>query len=331
MAAMQRRQFIALVAGGAVAWPPFAPAQQAGPMPRIGYMVSGATDDPENRARYAGFRETLEKLGWAEGHNIRFDYRGNVAGPKGVQAVAAEIVGLAPNVILVQGSPNTQALQRVTRTVPIVFAPASDPVGSGLVKSMSHPGANVTGFVNFEFPMGAKWLEALKEVFPAITRVLVIFEPKNVGSQGFVRVIEAAAPALGVRQVSAAAPDAPEIEHAIDAFAKEPNGGLLVLPGAPVRNRDLIAGLAARRRLPAIYANRPFIASGGLMTLDTDHVDLSRRAASYVDRILRGEKPANLPVQTPTKFELVINLKVAKSLGLTVPPTLLVRADEVIE
>jgi putative ABC transport system substrate-binding protein len=326
---MKRREFIKLLGGAAATWPFGARAQQP-KIPRIGYVTASAADDPENRARHVAFVEAFMRLGWVDGRNVGIDYRWNVFGSERIQATAAELVSLSPNVLVTQGSPNVQALQRATATIPIVFLAASDPVGSGLVKSLAHPGGNVTGFVNYEFPMGAKWLEILKEVAPDITRVLVISEPGNFASQAFVHVIEVAAPSVGVRQVLAADPRTSEFEGAMRTFANQPGGGLIVLPGG-FSNRDLIVGMAARRQLPAIYASRPFIESGGLMSFDTDHIDLARRAASYVDRLLRGEKPADLPVQTPTKYELVINLKVAKALGLTVPLPLLARADEVIE
>jgi putative tryptophan/tyrosine transport system substrate-binding protein len=305
-------------------------AQQA-TMKRVGYLVPSSEGDAEAQARHAAFRDGLEKLGWVDGRNIRIEYRWGAIGPERTQAAAAELVKLAPNVILANGSDLSEALARETRTIPIVFVGASDPLTSGLVDSMAHPGGNLTGFTNFEFPMGGKWLDTLKAVAPDIKRVLVLLKLANTGNQGFLRAIEVAAPALSVRLVTADASGAPEIKNAIDAFAQEPNSGLLVLPGAGLEHRDLIVGLAALHRLPAMYSLRPFIASGGLMSYDTDIADLFRRAATYVDRILKGEKPADLPVQVPTKYELVINNKVAKSLGLTVPPSLLARSDEVIE
>jgi putative ABC transport system substrate-binding protein len=327
---MRRREFITLLGGAAATWPLAAHAQQPGRMARVGYLVSNSEGDAG--ARNAAFREALEKLGWTDGRNIRIDYRWGVTSPERVRATAAELVGLAPNVILAQGSPISEALRRETRTIPIVFVSVTDPLGSGLVDSMAHPGGNLTGFVNYEFAIGGKWLQLLKEVAPGIKRVLVIVAPGgNIGSQGLLRTVEAAAPVLGVQLVVTSAADAPGIVRAIKAFADEPNGGLLVLPGAAVGRGNTIIGLAAQHRLPAMYTLRSLITSGGLMSYDTDHVDLFRRAASYVDRILRGEKPLDLPVQNPTKFELMINLKTARALGLTVPRTLLASTDEVIE
>ena len=301
-------------------------------MRRVGYLVPDVEDDPVARARLAAFRAALAKLGWADGHNIRIDYRWSVSGAERLQAATSELVGLTPNVILALGSPASEALRRKTRTIPVVFVAAADPLGIGLVESLAHPGGNLTGFTNFDFPMGGKWLEMLKEVAPGIKRVLVILPPGNPGIEGLQRAVEAAAPMLDVQPVTAIVSSAPEIERAVDAFAQEPNGGLVVLPGSRSRkNRDLIVGLAARHRLPAVYANYAFVASGGLMSYHTDVADLFRRAASYVDRILRGEKPGDLPVQNPTKFDMAINLKTAKALGITIPPMLLARADEVIE
>ena len=284
------------------------------------------------RARLAVFRESLGKLGWAEGDNIRIDYLWGISGAERRQAAVLHLVGLTPNVILAQGSPASQALQGETRTIPVVFVAVADALGIGLVESLAHPGGNLTGFTNYDFPMGGKWLEMLKEIAPSINRVLVLLLPGNPGIQGLLRAVEAAAPMLGVHPVAAVVSGAPEIERAVDAFAQERNGGLVVLPGSRSQgNRDLIVGLAARHRLPAIYANHAFVTSGGLMSYDTDVTDSFRRAASYVDRILRGEKPGDLPVQNPTKFNTAINLKTAKALGITIPTTLLLRADEVIE
>jgi putative ABC transport system substrate-binding protein len=301
-------------------------------LPRIGYLVVGAADDQEAQVRYAAFREALDKLGWSDGRSVRIDQRWGTLGQERVRAAAAEIVGLGPRTILSEGTPATQALLRETRSIPIVFVAASDPLSSGLVASMAHPGGNVTGFANYEFPMGAKWMEVLKEVAPGIRRVLVLVSLPNAGQQGFLRTLEAAAPALGVESVRASVANAPEIERAINAFAEQGNGGLVMLPGGAAHyNPGLIVGLTARHRLPAIYPYRSFIANGGLMSFDTDIPNLFRGAASYVDRILWGQKPGDLPVQVPTKYDLVINLKAAHALGLEIPPTLLARADEVIE
>jgi putative ABC transport system substrate-binding protein len=327
---LQRREFITLLGGGAVAaWPVAATAQRPSRIARIGYLVSSPQGEAQTRT--AAFREALEKLGWTDGRNIRIDYRWGVTGPDRARAAAAELVSLVPDVILAQGSTISEALRLETRTIPIVFVSVTDPLGSGLVDSLAHPGRNLTGFVNYEFSMGGKWLQLLKDIAPGMERVLSIVTPdRNIGSQGLLRTVEAAAPVLGL-QLVVMSMDAPEIERAVSAFADAPNGGLLVLPGAAVGRGNLIVELAKQHRLPALYTFRPFIASGGLMSYDTDQTDLFRRAASYVDRILRGAKPGDLPVQFPTKFEMVLNLKTAKALGLTVPDLMLVRADEVIE
>jgi putative ABC transport system substrate-binding protein len=335
---MRRREFFTLLAGAVAAWPPAARAQQPdGGVPRLGYWVTSPETSPVGQLRFAAFSKALAQLGWADGRNIRIDYRADRL-PERERAIAAELVSLAPKVILVQANEYVKALLQETRTIPIVFAAATDPLGDGLVDSLAHPGGNVTGFSAYDFPMGGKWLEMLKEVAPGIKRVLVFLALDSSGMLGVLRAIEAAALVFGVQIVTAdygVNPDstvAADIERAINTFAQEPNGGLLVLFGSgPLLNRDLIIGLAARHRLPAMYAGRPFVAGGGLMSYETDFVNIFERAASYVDRIFRGEKPGDLPVQAPTKFELVINLKTAKALGLTVPLTLLGRADEVIE
>ena len=324
-----RRDLIVVLGGAAAAWPMAATAQRPSRIARIGYLVSNL--QPEAEPRNAAFREALEKLGWTDGRNIRIDYRWGVTGPNRARATAAELVSLVPDVILAQGSTISEALRLETRTIPIVFVSVTDPLGSGLVDSLAHPGRNLTGFVNYEFSMGGKWLQLLKDVAPGMKRVLsIVASDRNIGSQGLLRTIEAAAPVLGLQLVVMSV-DAPEIERAVGAFADEPNGGLLVLPGAAVGRGNVIVELAKQHRLPALYTFRPLIARGGLMSYDTDQTDLFRRAASYVDRILRGEKPGDLPVQNPTKFELAINLKAAKALGLTVPWRLLAGADEVIE
>jgi putative ABC transport system substrate-binding protein len=330
---VKRREFIALLGGAAVsAWPFAAQAQQAERMRRIGVLTLYTEGDAEGQALFAVFRETLEKLGWATGSNIMFDYRWGAGDSNRLPALAAELVSAKPDVIVVRGTPGTEALQQATRTIPIVFMEASDPVGTGFIESLARPGGNITGFSNFEFSIAEKWLELLKEIAPGVTRTLVTLLPGNGGNLGLLRAIEAAAPSLRVQVIPAAVSDASEIERAITAFAGEPNGGLLVLPSTPLRaSRELIAALAVRLRLPAVYPDHTFITSGGLMSYGIEDTDNFRRSASYVDRILRGEKPADLPVQQPTKFKLVINLKTAKTIGLNVPPTLLVRADEVIE
>ena len=325
---MSRREVITLI-GGAASWPLAARAQQA-EIPRVGYLVANSEYDEDARARVAAFRGGLEKLGWLDGRNIRIEYRWN-ANTQGRRDVAiADLLNLTPAAIVAGGTPITQALLGKTRAIPIVFTGVSDPLVTGLVQSLSRPGGNVTGFTNFDFPMGGKWLEILKEVAPSTTRILVLIRPDNDGNLGHFRAIEQAASTLGVQSVVLGS--AREIERDVKDFAQQPNGGLIVPPGSgALENRNLIVGLAFRHRLPAIYAYRPYIASGGLMSYDIDASDMYRRAASYVDRILRGEKAGDLPVQGPTKFELVINLKAARALGLTVPLALLARADEVIE
>jgi putative ABC transport system substrate-binding protein len=332
---MRRRDFI-ICLGGAVTWPLAARAQQpAGGVPRLGYWVTSSETSLEGQLRFAAFRTALAQLGWVDGRNIRIDYRFDL-GPGRDRAIAAELVSLAPKVIVVQAT--VKALLQETRTIPIVFAAGADPLSDGLVDSWAHPGGNVTGFTAYDFSMGGKWLEMLKEVAPGIKRVLVILAPDSSGQLAFLRAIEAAALVFGVQIVTGGygvtpdSTDAADIERAINNFAQEPNGGLLVLfGGAPLANRDLIIGLAARHRLPAMYTHRLFAAGGGLMSYDTDFVNIFERAASYVDRILRGEKPGDLPVQSPTRFELVINLKTAKALGLTIPLPLLGLAAQVIE
>jgi putative tryptophan/tyrosine transport system substrate-binding protein len=333
---MKRRDFIRAIGGAAAMscglgrFP--ARAQQPGGVPLVGYLVGNAEDEPEARVNRAAFRDALAKAGWAEGRNLRIDYRWGAGAVERLRATSVEVVGLAPNVILAQGSPLAEALRRETHTIPIVFLSVSDPLSTGLVDSMAHPGGNLTGFANYEFSMGGKWLGLLKEVAPASKRVLVIMQPGNIGQQGFLRTIEAVAPTLGVRLVVAAVATAPEIERAIDAFAQEPDGAVLALPGRPGQtNSDLIIASVARHRLPTMYTHRFSTAAGGLMSYDTDNPDLYRRAASYVERILKGAKPGDLPVQLPTRYDLVINLKTARALGLAVPLTLLASADEVIE
>jgi putative ABC transport system substrate-binding protein len=328
---VKRRDFITLLAGAAAAWPLAVRAQQSEGLRRIGVLM-GAASDSEGQARARILEQGLDRLGWMTGQNLRIDYRwGARDNPPQARIYAAELIALGPNVIVTQGSQNSEAVLKETRNIPIIFVEASDPMSSGLVPSMAHPGGNVTGFTNFEFSIGSKWLEILKEVASDIKRVLVL-QGLDIGNQGFLRSIQAAASSLGIVPVAAPVRDAADIERVITAFVQEPQGGLIVLPGSSrLDNRDLIVALATRHRLAAMYSTRPFIASGGLMSYDTDIADLWRQAVSYVDRVLRGEKPGDLPVQVPTKYELVINLKVARALGLTVPLPLLARADEVIE
>jgi putative ABC transport system substrate-binding protein len=329
---LKRRDFIALLGGAAVASPFAARAQPVTSLPRLVYVPNAFPDDPEAQARHKAFREAFEKLGWADGRNVRFEVLWGRLPNARVRSVAAELVRSAPAVIVTSGSGMSEALKLESRTVPVVFVAATDPLASGLVDSMARPGGNLTGFTNYEFSIGGKWLGLLKEAAPAVTRVLAIMGPGNIGQQGLLRAAEAAGPALGVQVVPTVVNSRPEIERAIDEFANKPNGGLLGLPGSPSLNSgDLIVALAARHRLPAMYTHRYSTPAGGLMSYDTDIVDLWRRAAGYVDRILKGEKPRDLPVQLPTKYDLVINLKTAKALGLTIPESILLRADEVIE
>jgi putative ABC transport system substrate-binding protein len=334
---MRRRDFIKVIAGSAAAWPRAVFAQQPNRGRRIGVLIGFGKSDPEGEARLAAFRQGLAILGWTDGGNLRIDYRRYAGDADRVRAAAAELVGLAPDVILAYAPPAVVALQRETRSIPIVFAQVSNPVGAGFVESMARPGGNITGFTSFELTIGGKWLAALKEIAPSVTRAAVIINPDNPAAGGFLGVIEASSSSLGVRVSpvvlrSALDAEVRVLERALEAFAREPNGGMIVLPDfAAISVRQSIVALAARHRLPAVYPFRYFTTIGGLMSYGIDQIEQSKQAASYVDRILKGEKPADLPVQTPTKFELVINSKTAKALGLAVSPAVLTRADEVIE
>jgi putative ABC transport system substrate-binding protein len=330
---MKRREFIAVLGGSASAWPLPLSAQQPERMRRIGVLIALIENDPESKRRVEALVQALRELGWIDGRNVRFDYRFAGGDIERMRAYAAEVVELAPDVILVQSNPFLVALRQTNRTIPTVFAVVADPVGGGFVESLARPGGNLTGFTVFEAEIGGKWLEALKEIAPRVSRTLVLLHPETAANVAFLRAAEAVAPSLRMTVTEAGVHNAAEIERAIAAFAGEPDGGLVVCPH-PITgvNRDLIAGLAARYGLPAVWPFRFFMATnGGLMSYGVDVVDLFRRAAVYVDRILRGAKPGDLPVQNPIKYELVINLKTAKALGLTVPPTLLARADELIE
>jgi putative ABC transport system substrate-binding protein len=294
-------------------------------------LLSNSESDAEGQARVAGLRQGLQELGWMEGRNIKIDYRWS-AGADQMRAYAAELVALKPDVIFAAATAALAAMQRATRTIPLVFAQVSDPVGGGFVASLAHPGSNITGFALYEFAISAKWLELLKQIASAMTRAAVIYDPANPVATGYLPMIEASGRSLGVQVVTSAVHDAAEIERVIEAFATEPNGGLIPMPGPLITGqRDLIISLANRHRLPSVYAYRFYPANGGLASYGVDNIDLYRRAASYVDRILKGEKPADLPVQEATKFELVINLKTAKALGLDIPNSVLARTDEVIE
>jgi putative ABC transport system substrate-binding protein len=328
---VKRRTFIAAL-GGAAAWPFVARAQQAERMRRIGVLLSFAADDPEGQARLAAFQQGLQQLGWTDGRNVRIEYRWGAGEEDRIRKYAAELAALAPDVILANGSVVVAPLLQATRTIPIVFVFVPDPVGAGYVDSLSRPGGNATGFMQFEYSLSAKWLELLKEVAPGATRAAVLRDPATSGGIGQFGAIQTAAPSLGVEVSAVNVRDAGEIERVITAFAGTSNGGLIVT-GSPLSllHRDLIIALAARHRLPAVYWNRLYVTGGGLISYGPDPIDQYRRAAAYVDRILKGEKPADLPVQAPTKYELVINLKTARALGIDVPQSVLARADEVIE
>jgi putative tryptophan/tyrosine transport system substrate-binding protein len=328
---MRRREFIAAL-GSAAAWPLAAHAQQGERVRRIGVLLPAAADDPEYQARVAAFHQGLALLGWTIGRNVRIDTRWAGVHAAEIRRHAAELAALAPDVILAHGASTGGPLLQATRTVPVVFPVVSDPVAAGYVDSLARPGGNATGFMVWEYNLSGKWLELLKQIAPGVTRAAVLRDPAiGTGTIQFA-VIQAVAPSLGVEVNPVNMRDAGEIERAVAAFARAPNGGLIVTasPLAALQ-RNLIITLAARHKLPAIYYERYFVAVGGLISYGPDFVDQWRRAAGYVDRILKGEKPADLPVQAPTKYELVINLKTAKALGLSVPQTLLASADEVIE
>jgi putative ABC transport system substrate-binding protein len=328
---MRRREFITLL-GGAATWPIAARGQQQNQMRRIGVLNPFAESDPEVQANVVAFRQALQKLGWTEGRNLRIEFRWGDAEAGRIRAHAKELVGLNPDVILVVTALALQPLRQETRSIPLVFTQIADPVGAGLVASLARPGGNITGFTVSEYSMAAKLLEVVKEIAPKVTRVAVILHPDQIPQVGMLRAIEAAAPSVGVQVTAGGARDVAELERAIDQFAQESNAGLIVLPNpVTLGNRKLIIALAARHRLPAAYVYRYLVAEGGLISYGVDLSEQYREAASYVDRILRGEKPSDLPVQQPTKIQLVINLKTAKALGLDVPPMLLARADEVIE
>jgi putative ABC transport system substrate-binding protein len=329
---MRRREFIRLAGGVGLAWPFAARAQQADRMRRIGVLVGASADGMDAQARHATFLQGLQQLGWTDGRNVRIDARWGAANPDDIRKYAAELVALAPDVILAAGNAPVERLLQATRTVPVVFVIVLDPVGSGIVDSLSRPGGNATGFMQFEYSLTAKWLELLKQVAPGVTRAAVLRDSTVAAGIGQFAVIQSVAPSVGVEVSPINGRDASEIERAIGAFARISNGGLIVTSSALAGiHRDLLVTLAARHKLPAVYPGRVSVVSGGLISYGADLVDQYRRAAGYVDRILKGEKPADLPVQAPTKYELVINLKTAKALGLTIPPMLLARADEVIE
>jgi ABC-type uncharacterized transport system substrate-binding protein len=326
-----RRKFLATL-GGAAAWPLAARAQQGEWVRRVGVLVPGAADDPEWQARVGAFQQALALLGWNIGRNVRIDTRWGTPTVGEIRKQAAELAALAPDVILAGGGSTIGPLLQATRTVPIVFTLGVDPVGAGLVDSLARPSGNATGFMAWEFSIAGKWLELLKQFAPGVTRVAILRDASQAFATSLFAVMQAVAPSLGVEVIPVNMRNADEIEQSVGTFARSPNGGLIpVASAAAVRHRELILTLAAQHKLPAIYWERFFVAAGGLMSYGADLVGQFRQAAGYVDRILKGEKPADMPVQAPTKYELVINLKTAKALGLEVPPMLLARADEVIE
>ena len=328
---IRRRKFLATL-GGAATWPLAARAQQPERMRRIGVLLPYAADDREGQTRLAAFQQALAELGWSDGGNVRIETRWGAGDPDRYRQYAAELVALAPDVVVAVTTAVAAALQRETRSVPIVFAGAVDPVGAGVVASLARPGGNTTGFTTFEYGISPKWLALLKEIAPHVTRAAVIRDSTVAGEHGLLGGIQSVASSLRVELNLIDARDIGQMERAVAAFAREPNGGQIVFAGALASlHRDLIISLAARHRLPTVFTDRAFVTAGGLASYGPNRVEQYRPAAGYVDRILKGEKPADLPVQAPTKYELVINLKTAKTLGLEVPPTLLARADEVIE
>ena len=329
---MKRREFITLIGGAAAAWPLAARGQQSEQKRRVGVLMGLAAEDTEARDRIAAFEQGLQQLGWTNGGNLQIDYRRGAGATDLTRRYADELVALAPDVILASGGTVVGPLLQATRTVPIVFTQTPDPVAAGFVASLARPGGNATGFTTSEYGVSGKWLELLKEIAPGVTRAAVLRDPTIPSGIGQFASLQSAAPSFGVELSPVNVRDASEIQHDVTAFARGSNGGLIVTSsGLAAVHRQLIITLAARHRLPAIYSYSYFATSGGLISYGPDPIDQYRRAAGYVDRILRGEKPADLPVQAPTKYELAINLKTAKALGLTVPPTLLARADEVIE
>jgi ABC-type uncharacterized transport system substrate-binding protein len=330
---MNRRELITLLGGGAAAWPLAARGQQADRMRRIVFLHSLAEDDPQVKVRIAAFRQRLETLGWTENRNIQIDHRFSAGDFAQMQAYTAELVGSAPDLIVATSTPVLAVVKQATHSIPIVFSVVNDPVGQGFVASLAHPGGNITGFTFVDFPLIGKWLEMLKEIAPGVRRVALVFNAQTAPYYPvYLRELGAAAASLAAEVSATPVSDEAEMEAAVTAFAREPGAGLIVTPEPFINtHRGLIMALAERLRLPAIYGFRQFVTEGALMSYGPDTVDIYRRSASYIDRILKGEKPADLPVQAPTKYDLVINLKTAKALGLEVPPTLLARADEVIE
>jgi putative tryptophan/tyrosine transport system substrate-binding protein len=334
MSGMGRQEFVALLGGAAAAWPLAARAQQRERMRRIGVLTGQIEDDPENQARLAAFRRGLEDLGWSEGHNVRIEYRfGPVTDANEGRVIAKELIALEPEVIFAQTTPLISALQAESRAIPIVFAGVADPIGSGFIASLARPGGNITGVMQYEPSVTGKWLAMLKEIAPQLRRAAFLVNPKTAPYYNYyLRTAVALSQSLGIELVPTLVENAAEIQRAIESFASVSNGGLILPPDVSnIIHRQLITALASRHHLPAVYPYRSYVAAGGLMSYGVDFPNMCRQAASYVDRILRGDKPADLPVQAATKFETVVNLKTAKALGLTVPPGLLVAADEVIE
>ena len=329
---MKRREFIMLLGGAAAGWPLPVRAQQPERMRHIGVLMPAAADDAEFQTRFGAFLQGLQQASWSIGRNVRIDTRWATADADEIRRHAAEIVALAPDVIVADGAPAVGVLLKATRTIPIVFPVVGDPVASGFVDSLARPGGNATGFMSAENSMGAKWLELLNQIAPSVTRVAVLRDSSTPTGMGLFGAMQAVAPSLRIEVTPVNLGDATEIEQAVAAFARQPNGGLIVTAsGVATRHRDLIVTLAAQHKLPAVYFGRHFVTAGGLIAYGSDLVDQYRRAAGYVDRILKGEKPSDLPVQAPVKYETVLNLKTAKTLGLEVPSAVLVRADEVIE
>jgi ABC-type uncharacterized transport system substrate-binding protein len=328
---MRRREFITLLGGTVMAWPLAAHAQQAERVRRIGVLMPFTANDPEAQARNVVFEQSLRQLGWTVGRDLQIDYRSPGGDAASIRRDAAELVALAPDVLLAVGSSTTGLLLQATQTIPVVFVNLADPVGAGFVQSLARPGGNATGFTNYEYSMSGKWVELLKQIAPHVTRVAVFRDPTLAAGIGQFSAIQSVAQSFGVELTPFSVRDPGEIERGVAAFARSGNGGLIVTAGGTAFRRNLIIGLASRYKLPAVYPFRYYATDGGLITYGPDTYDPIRSAAAYVDRILKGEKPADMPVQAPTKYELVINLKTAKALGLTVPPSLLARANEVIE
>jgi putative tryptophan/tyrosine transport system substrate-binding protein len=329
---MRRREFLGALGGAAAAWPLASRAQQGDSVKRIGVLNGQAADDPDAQANIAAFLHGIQQLGWTDGRNVQIDHRWGAGNPANIRKYATELVALAPDVILASGAAVAGPLLQTTRTIPIVLAIVPDPVGAGFVESLSRPGGNATGFMQLEYSLSGKWLELLKQIAPGVTRAAVIRDPAITAGIGQFAIIRSVAPSVGVEVSPVNVRDAAEIERPVTAFARISNSGLIVTASAlSAVNRDVIVALAAKHKLPTVYYRRLFVTGGGLVSYGPDFLDQFRGAAAYVDRILKGEKPTDLPVQAPTKYELVINLKTARALGLTIPPPLPARADEVIE